>query len=194
MKLLSVNGSPRPEGNTSVMLRRVCKPLAEAGIAVHEVCLEKFDLRPCGACMVCAREKDGYCHGRDDDGNKLIDLSREADIILLGSPVYFGSVTGQMKNYMDRVGFVSRVSDKFLDRKIGAAVTPARRAGQLLTFAELNMWFLINGMIVPGASYWNVGQGLKEGEVSADTEAMATLDALARNVLWLADTILSGSA
>jgi len=192
MKVLSVNGSPRPEGNTAVMLRRVCGLLSEAGAEVHEVCLEKFDLQPCGACMLCAQEKDGYCHGRHDDGNKLIDLSREADIILLGSPVYFGSLTAQMKIYMDRVGFVSRVSSKFLNRKIGAAVTPARRAGRLLTFAELNMWFLINGMIVPGSSYWNVGQGLKEGDVAADTEAMETLDELARNILWLAERTRTG--
>jgi len=86
---------------------------------------------------------------------------------------------------MDRVGFVSRVTDQFLARKIGAAVVPARRAGQLLTFAELNMWFLINGMVVPGSTYWNVGHGLREGEIAGDQEAMVTLDELAKNILWL---------
>ena len=106
-------------------------------------------------------------------------------MILPGSPVYFGSVTGRIKAYMDRVGFVSRVNGDFLGRKIGAAVTPARRAGKLLTFAELNMWFLINGMIVPGSSYWNVGHGLHEGEITADEEAMQTLDDLAANIKWL---------
>jgi multimeric flavodoxin WrbA len=90
-----------------------------------------------------------------------------------------------MKAYLDRVGFVSRVSDQFLKRKIGAAVVPARRAGQLFTFAELNMWFLINGMVVPGSSYWNVGTGRQEGEILQDAEAMGTLDDLAENILWL---------
>jgi multimeric flavodoxin WrbA len=133
--------------------------------------------------------KDGTCHGRKDDGNELIRRSRAADVILLGSPVYFGSLTAQIKIYMDRVGFVGRMGDPFLKRKIGAAVVPARRAGQLFTFAELNMWFHINGMIVPGSRYWNVGLALKEGEILNDAEAMATLDELADNILWLAGRI-----
>ncbi len=47
------------------------------------------------------------------------------------------------------------------------------------------MWFLINGMIVPGSSYWNVGQARGEGEIANDLEALATLDELAKNLQWL---------
>jgi multimeric flavodoxin WrbA len=190
MHVLCVNGSPREQGNTAVMLRRVGQRLANAGATVDELYLESLNLRPCGACGVCAKMKDGKCHGRRDDGNKMIERSRVADIILLGSPVYFGSLTAQIKIYLDRVGYVSRTGDCFLKRKIGAAVVPARRAGQLLTFAELSMWFYINGMIVPGSRYWNVGQALKEGEILDDTEAMSTLDELAENLLWLAGKML----
>ena len=173
------------------MLRRVCKVLADTGAEVDEVYLEGFDLSPCAACYLCLKHQDGMCHGRSDDGNELIRRSRAADVILLGSPVYFGSLTGQIKAFMDRIGFVSRVSDKFLARKIGAAVVPARRAGQLFTFAELNMWFLINGMVVPGSSYWNVGQGLREGDIVRDEEAMKTLDDLAANIVWLASKMFT---
>jgi multimeric flavodoxin WrbA len=185
MRVLSVNGSPRPKGNTQIMLQRVCGHLAQAGCQIDEANLDALGVAPCRACMICTEVKDGRCHGHDDACNGLIDRSRAADVILLGSPVYFGSLTGQMKAYMDRVGFVSRVNDKFLDRKVGAAVVPARRAGQLFTFAELNMWFLINGMVIPGSSYWNVGQGRAEGEIFNDQEAMTTLDDLAKNILWL---------
>jgi len=189
MKLLAVNGSPRQEGNTNAMLKRVCRPLAEADVEIDELYLHGRDLAPCSACMVCMKMKDRHCHGYEgDDCNDVIDRCIAADVILLGSPVYFGSVTGQMKAFMDRVGFVNRVNDLFLNRKIGAALAPARRAGELLTFAELNMWFLINGMVVPGSTYWNVGHGLKEGEITKDKEAMDTCDELARNIKWLLDT------
>lgn len=186
MRVLAVNGSPRERGNTYLMLRRVCDRLAAAGMEIDEVNLHAVGIAPCAACMICVQTKDGQCHGENDAANELIDRSRRADVILLGSPVYFGSLTGQIKAYMDRVGFVARQGDQFLRRKIGAAVVPARRAGHLFTFAELNMWFLINGMVVPGSSYWNVGFGRGEGEVSEDAEAMATLDQLAENIVWLA--------
>jgi multimeric flavodoxin WrbA len=185
MKVLSVNGSPRQGGNTSAMLQRVCRSLAADGIDIDEVHLHSVGIAPCTACMVCADKQDGRCYGVKDDINNLIERTRAADVILLGSPVYFGSVTGQIKAYMDRVGFVNRVCDGFLNRKIGAGVVPARRAGLLLTFAELNMWFLINGMVVPGSGYWNVGHGLAEGDVAEDAEAMETLDTLSENIKWL---------
>ena len=189
MKVVSVNGSPRRDGNTALMLRRVGGRLGAAGFEVHEIYLEGMDLQPCGGCGLCAQAKDGKCHGREDDGNELIAQSRAADVILLGSPVYFGSLTAQIKMYMDRVGYVSRMGDRFLNHKIGAAVVPGRRAGQLLTFAELNMWFHINGMVVPGSTYWNIGHALREGEILNDAEALATLDELAENLLWLAEKI-----
>ena len=185
MRVLSVNGSPREHGNTHLMLKRVTDHLAAAGCEIDEVYLHGMRLAPCGACMACAEVKDGRCHGHDDDCDGLLKRTQAAEVVLLGSPVFFGSLTGQIKAYMDRIGFVSRYAGSFLNRKIGAAVVPARRAGQLFTFAELNMWFLINGMIVPGSSYWNIGQGRAEGEVANDREAMSTLDELAKNILWL---------
>lgn len=188
MKILSVNGSPRRKGNTAVMLDRVCKPLADAGHEIDEVYLQGMDFAPCKACSVCIKKKDRRCHGYEDDCNDVIERVIASDVILLGSPVYFGSVTGQIKAFMDRVGFVNRVNTPFLDRKIGAAMSTARRAGELLTFAELCMWFLVNGMVVPGSSYWNVGHGLKEGEVANDKEAMETCDDLAKNIAWLMET------
>jgi multimeric flavodoxin WrbA len=194
LRVLAINGSPREKGNTYLMLKRVCDSLRAAGMEIEWAYLHGAGIAPCGACMICTQVKDGKCHGEDDAANELIDRTRNADVILLGSPVYFGSLTGQMKAYMDRVGFVSKMGDNFLRRKIGAAVVPARRAGQLLTFAELNMWFLINGMIVPGSSYWNVGIGSEEGEVLKDSEALLTLDELARNIVWLADRLREGQS
>lgn len=185
MKVLCVNGSPRQNGNTAQMLRQACAPLAKAGADVREIFLDELNLTPCRACGICKSEKDEKCHVADDGLNEIIAACKTADVILIGSPVYFGSLTAQMKIFMDRVGYVTRANGHLLARKIGAAVVPARRAGHLMTFAELSMWFLINDMVVPGSSYWNVSLAREEGDVQNDAEALATLDKLGENLLWL---------
>ncbi|HPO00748.1 MAG TPA: flavodoxin family protein, partial [Opitutaceae bacterium] len=141
---LAISGSPRLNGNTEQLLRRCLDRLATQGIPGELITLAGKTIHGCGACGGCRESKDSTCPGQSgDDFEAIFQAMLRADIIVVGSPVYFGSLTGQIKAYMDRVGFVSRVTDSFLARKIGAAVVPARRAGHLFTFAELNMWFLI---------------------------------------------------
>jgi multimeric flavodoxin WrbA len=109
----------------------------------------------------------------------------EADGIILGSPTYFGMMSPEMKALIDRAGFVARATPDMLKYKVGAAVVTARRAGAMTTFDAINHFFLINQMIVPGSSYWNIGMGNKKGEVEKDEEAMKTMDDLGRNMAWL---------
>jgi len=100
--------------------------------------------------MICTEVKDGRCHGHDDDCNGLLDRTRAADVILLGSPVYFGSLTGQIKAYMDRVRVRQSLRGQLpqpQDRG-GRRARPAR--GSVVHVRELNMWFLINGHGRPG--------------------------------------------
>jgi multimeric flavodoxin WrbA len=99
--------------------------------------------------------------------------------------VYFGNVTGQMKAFIDRVGYVSRANGDPFKRKVGAAVAVNRRAGALATFADLNYFFLIGQWIVVGSSYWNVGTALKPGDIVNDKEAIDTLNTLGKNMAWL---------
>jgi multimeric flavodoxin WrbA len=115
----------------------------------------------------------------------MVERFIEADGILVGSPVYFGSATPQTMALLDRVGYVSRHNQNFLRRKVGAAVVVARRAGQNFTFAQLNYFFLISEMIVPGSTYWNIAFGREKGEVAADTEGIETVKRLAANMAWL---------
>ena len=70
-------------------------------------------------------------------------------------------------------------------RKVGAAIVVARRAGQNFTFAQLNYFFLISEMIVPGSTYWNIAFGREKGEVQNDHEGIETVQTLARNMAWL---------
>lgn len=107
-----------------------------------------------------------------------------ADGIIVGSPVYFGSATPQIMALLDRAGYVGMKTRAF-ERKAGAAIAVARRAGANFTFAQLNYFFFINGMIVPGSTYWNVGYGRAPEEVKGDEEAVRTVRNMATNMAWL---------
>ena len=115
----------------------------------------------------------------------VLEKFQAADGILVGSPVYFGSATPQVMALLDRVGYVGRKHRQLLRRKVGAAIVVARRAGQNFTFAQLNYFFLVSEMIVPGSTYWNVAFGREKGEVANDAEGLETVTNLARNMAWL---------
>jgi len=116
---------------------------------------------------------------------EIIDRFRQADGILVASPVYFSSATPQTMALLNHVGYLSRRTDKFLRRKVGAAIAVGRRAGQNFTIAQLNYWFLLSEMIIPGSTYWNIGFGLKKGDVNDDEEGIKTIRDLAANMAWV---------
>jgi multimeric flavodoxin WrbA len=110
---------------------------------------------------------------------------KAADGIILGSPTYFSMMTSEMKALIDRAGYVARANNHLFKRKVGAAIVAVRRAGGMPTFDAINHFFLINQMIVPGSTYWNLGFGNKKGEVEKDDEGLKTMDTLGKNIAWL---------
>jgi multimeric flavodoxin WrbA len=90
-----------------------------------------------------------------------------------------------MKALIDRACLVARANGSMLRRKVGAAVVAVRRAGATHAFDTMNHFFLINEMMVPGSSYWNIAIGRDPGDVEKDEEGMKTMDALGRNMAWL---------
>lgn len=94
-------------------------------------------------------------------------------------------MTPETKALIDRAGMVSRANEMMFKRKVGAAVVAARRAGAVHTFDSINHFFSIGEMLIPGASYWNVGFGRNEGEVENDAEGLATMKSLGENMAWL---------
>ena len=125
--------------------------------------------------------------GNQDDGlNEALAKIIEADGILIGSPTWFANVSGHVKNLIDRSGIVARVNDPNpLVRKVGAAVVAVRRAGAVQVFDAINRFFQINGMIMPGTIYWNLGVGREPGDCMKDKEGVATFEDLGRNMAWL---------
>jgi multimeric flavodoxin WrbA len=127
----------------------------------------------------------------DDDGEKLFNKVMEADGIVLATPVYFGSCSPQTKIFVDRMGYLAKALGQPLNNKVGSALVVARRAGANFTLAEILFFFLINGMIVPGVSYWTVAYGRDKGEVLNDKEGVDTAIELGRKLAWLTKLLKS---
>jgi multimeric flavodoxin WrbA len=185
MRVLGVSGSPRHGGNTDILLQTAFNVFAEEGIETELLALADRPVLPCTGCYGCRRPDSTGCVLKDPAFDGVMDKFAAADGILIASPVYFGSATPQVMALLDRVGYVARSRPQLLRRKVGAAIVVARRAGQNFTFAQLNFFFLVSEMIVPGSSYWNVAFGREKGEVEKDAEGIATVQTLARNMAWL---------
>ncbi|MFW6100867.1 MAG: flavodoxin family protein, partial [Bacteroidota bacterium] len=142
-------------------------------------------LQGCTACMECRKNKDERCILEGDDINEYIQKMKRSDAIVIGSPVYFSQMTSETKAFIDRCGYVIKGNGSFLSRKIGAAVTVARRAGMMPAFHSINNFFFINDMIVPGSQYWNVAVAKEPGEVQNDEEGYKIVTRLAENMIWL---------
>ena len=185
LKVVAFNGSPRKDGNTGRLIRRVFQELEQEGIATELVDLAGSRLRGCAACYACFKNKNNRCVLDDDPLNDWLAKMIAADGILLGSPTYFADITSEMKALIDRAGLVNRANGDLFKRKVGAAIVAVRRAGAIHAFDTLNHFFLISQMIIPGSSYWNIGVGREKGEVEQDEEGINTMAALGRNMAWL---------
>ena len=181
MKAIAFNGSAKKDGNTAKMINFVFNELNKEGIETELIQLAGTNIHGCRACMGCFKNKDKKCICIDDDVNKYIKKMIEADAIILGTPVYFANMSTELKALIDRSGFVNRANNNLFRRKIGAPVVAARRAGAVFTQDSINHFFLINEMIVPGSSYWNIGFG----DVQTDKEAERTMRDLGKNIAWL---------
>jgi multimeric flavodoxin WrbA len=189
MKIIAFNGSPRPDGNTSILLDQVLEPLKAKGFQAEVFQLGGANIHGCRACYGCFKKKDSRCVFDDDIANECIAKVIEADGILIGSPTYFADVTPETKCLIDRVGLVGKANGDLLKRKVGAAVIAVRRAGEIHAFDTINHFFLISQMIVPGSCYWNVGVGREKGDVLKDEEGLGTMKLLGENMAWVLERV-----
>ena len=186
MKVLMINGSPRANGNTAAALAEMQKVFAQEGIEAEIVQVGHQAIRGCIACGFCFRE--GKCVF-DDAVNKLASKLREADGLVIGSPVYYASANATLIAVLDRLFYSTRFDKRM---KVGASVAVARRGGCSATFDELNKYFTISGMRVASSQYWNSVHGGMPGEADKDEEGMQTMRTLARNMAFLMKSIASG--
>lgn len=192
MKIVGVNGSARPGGNTAQLIEAVFEPLRAAGHECELIELGGNRVEGCTACGICRKERDRMCHGRDDFGNGVIEAIDDADAVILGSPVYFADVTAEMKALIDRLGYVARGNGNMFARKPGACLVAVRRGGAIHALDSMNHLFLIGEMVLVGSSYWNIGIGGPPGAVSEDAEGLATMQRLGENLAWVMERFADG--
>ncbi|MBC7219692.1 MAG: flavodoxin family protein [Hadesarchaea archaeon] len=182
IKVVGIVGSPRAGGNTEILVNEALKAAAEEGAIVELLRLCDKEIKPCDGCRSCRKTKECWIK---DDFRPIFDKMVEADGIIIASPVYFGSSTPQVKALIDRAGYLSIAKGRVFENKVGGALVVARRAGQNFTLAELLFFFLHQGMIVPGSSYWNVAFGREPGEVLNDSEGIETVKNFGKKMVWI---------
>jgi len=182
MKVVLLSGSPRAAGNTFQALTECAKVLEEAGMETEIITLSGKTIAGCTACNSC--KKTGACAIKDDF-NQLAEKIKAAEGFIVGSPVYFGTARGDVMNFLQRLGMISYGSTNWLAGKVGGPVVVGRRGGHTATLQEMLMFFFINGMIVPGSSYWNILFGKQPGEVMEDEEGIRVIRTFAANVAKL---------
>ncbi|MGQ9920000.1 MAG: flavodoxin family protein [Desulfobacca sp.] len=184
MRALAISGSPRQEGNTWQLLQVALEVLAAEGLQTELISLHNKVVHPCLACGTC-QKKQNQCV-QEDDFQEVLASMHLADVLLIGSPVYFGSATPNLMALLDRAGYLARYGDNRFFRKVGAPIVVARRAGVNFTYAQLLFFFMIMGMVVPGSSYWPIAYGLQPGDALQDHEGVETVKNLAKNLAWVA--------
>ena len=181
-KVIAFIGSPRKGGNSELLTGELLKAAQQGGATTEVVRIAEYDLKPCDACMTCRKTKKCKI---EDDGEKLFNKIKEADGVVLATPVYFGSCAPQMKIFVDRMGYLAKALGQPLNNKVGSALVVARRAGANFTYAQLLFFFLLSGMIVPGVSYWTIAYGREKGEVLNDKEGVETAREMGKKIAWL---------
>lgn len=184
MKVLLVNGSPNAEGCTYTALKEVAGQLDKNGIETEIFHIGKKAVQGCIACRKCGEL--GRCVFKDDLYNELLELVKEADGIVIGSPVYYAGPNGALCAILDRI-FCS--AGAYLTNKPSAAVVSCRRGGASASFDRLNKYFTINQMPVITSQYWNSVHGFTPEDVKKDLEGLQTMRTLGNNMAWMLKTI-----
>ncbi|MFA6075824.1 MAG: flavodoxin family protein [Negativicutes bacterium] len=184
MKIIAFNGSPRKNGNTSILIDTVLNELQQQGITTEHINVGSKQLQGCIGCMKCFENQNNKCILANDEVNNYLEKMIAADGIIIGSPVYCADLSAQTKAFIDRVSMVA-CANNILQRKVAAAVVAVRRAGSVHTFHSINNFFTITQMVVVGSSYWNNGFGMNPGEVLQDAEGLQTMHNLGKNMAWL---------
>lgn len=173
MKVLLINGSRREKYCTYTALNQVANELENNGIET-----EIFFIG------------DKIFDGKIDATVRLVaEKMKTADGLVLGSPVYYASASGEMLAFLDRF---CGIAAKDLYGKPCACVCSARRAGTTATLDTLNKYPMFAGMPLVSSTYWNMVHGNTPDEVMQDAEGLQIMQYLGKNMAWMLKCINIG--
>ncbi len=175
MKVLLINGSRREHGCTYTALQEIAKVLKAEGI-----------------------DSEIFFVGNDAvNGNidQIVDdaalKAQDCQGLIVGSPVYYASPSGEIIAFLDRLFTVAGAD---LRHKPAAAITSARRAGTTVCIDVINKYFAYNQMPIVSSNYWNMVHGNTPDEVLKDEEGVQIMQVLGQNMAWLLKCIESGKS
>lgn len=176
MNLLAINGSPHTDGNTWFALDYALQRGAAEGAQTRLLQLTGLNIHHCEGCFQCI---GGDCV-HQDDMLQVIEAMQWCDGLLLGSPVYMGMITGQLKTMMDRSVYL-RVNDWQMSGKVGGGIACGgfRNGGQELTLVNMQTFFLQQDMaaVADGPRFSHSGATIV-GRASEDSIGLKTVENL----------------
>ncbi|MEI6346809.1 MAG: flavodoxin family protein [Bacteroidota bacterium] len=193
MKVIALNGSPKVHGNTYHAIKIVVDELEKEGISTEIVHVNQI-LSGCTGCSQCYKNKDEKCTRPDDQVNELIQKMKEADGIILGSPVHYAGICATFKCFLDRAFYVSTANNNLFRHKVGASLVAVRRSGGVTTFEQLNNYLNYSEMLMPTSNYWNVIHGALPGEALQDEEGVQIMRVLGENMAWALKLVENGKS
>lgn len=172
MKVLAINGSPRPMGNCSNILNEMQDMFERDGIEMDIVQIYDYRLTNCNVCMTCEIRGDGRCYDEDDGLNDILAMMRAADAILLVSPTYMNACPSVFQTFLERAMLVFENGDLGLKGKVGGVVTVCAHDGASMVYNQLTDFLLRNAVMVVGANPLPIIRALNSPAYEDDRDGM----------------------
>ena len=172
----------------AIIIRTIFEELEKEAISTELIQLPDVHIKPCRItqgkdCLACMGKDN--CVFKDDNFYEIFEKIKEADGLILVSPVYGVDISAEMKIFLDRLDLASIGNPDALRHKPGAAVCAVRRAGGMNTVNTMNNVMLFREMFLVGSTYWNMVYGKDIGDVLKDDEGMANMRNIGQNMAWL---------
>ncbi len=193
MKVLGISGSPRIDGNTALLVKKALETCKNKGAETEYITLSGKEIRFCDNCDACT-EKTGYNCPKKDDTAAILDAMKKADAIMIGSPTYFASVSGQLKTLFDRT-LPLRRNNFQLSGKIGGAISVGgtRNGGQENAIRDIQNWMMIHEMIIVAdkktAHFGGISVARNPKDALKDETGIATVENLGARIYEVTSAI-----